>query len=247
MLSPHFFAVYINDIVKAVQRSNFGCKIGIISIRIFLYADDIILLSPTVGALQNLLTLCEEHLVKLDLALNANKSVCLRIGSRFKDECASVTTMSGESVNWVDSVRYLGIYIVAAKKFSISISKNKQSYYRSCNAVFSKVGRSASEEVVVQLISSKCLPTFTYGLDACPVSLTHSRTLDFVCTRTIMRIFKTNSVDTVTECQHRFNFQNFSEIVKRRKRMFLYKFIKCENVVCRLFGNVARNELSLLN
>ena len=88
---------------------------------------------------------------------------------------------------------------------------------------------------------------FTYGLDACPVSLTHSRTLDFVGTRTIMRIFKTNSVDIVTECQHRFNFHKISEIVQRKKRMFLYKFIKYENVVCRLFGNVARNELSLLN
>ena len=48
VLSPQFFAVYIDDIIKAIQRSNFGCKIGIISVSIFLYADDIILLAPTV-------------------------------------------------------------------------------------------------------------------------------------------------------------------------------------------------------
>ena len=155
-MSPQFFAVYIDDIIKAIQRSNFGCKIGIINVSIFLYADDIILLAPTVSALQNLLNLCEAHLVQLDMSLNSNKSVCLRIGSRFKDVCSPLTTLSGDSLCWVDNVRYLGVYIVAAKKFSISISNNKHSFYRSCNAIFSKVGHCASEEIVVKLISAKC-------------------------------------------------------------------------------------------
>jgi hypothetical protein len=247
VLSPQFFAVYIDDIIKAIQRSNFGCKIGIISVNIFLYADDIILLAPTVTALQSMLNLCEAHLVHLDMALNSKKSVCLRIGSRFKDECSSLTTLSGESLCWVDNVRYLGVYIVAAKKFSISISNNKHSFYRSCNAIFSKVGHCASEEVVVRLISAKCLPVFTYGLDACPVSVAHRRTLDFVCIRTLMRIFKTSSVDIITECQLRFNFRNFTDIVNNRKRMFLYKFISCDNAICQLFKNFATTELCVLH
>ena len=94
---------------------------------------------------------CEEHLVELDMALNAKKSVCLRIGSRFRDECSPLTTLNGESLCWVDSVRYLGIYIVAAKRFSVSISKNKQAYCRSSNAIFSKIGHCASEEVKIKL------------------------------------------------------------------------------------------------
>jgi len=41
-------------------------------------------------------------------------------------------------------------------------------FYRSFNPIFGKIGRLASEEVIVQLISVKCLPFLMYGLDACP-------------------------------------------------------------------------------
>ena len=122
MLSPHFFAIYVNDIIKLIQQSNFGCKIGIINVSIFLYADDIILLAPSVDALQRMLILCENHLRQLDMALNAKKSVCLRIGARYKDDCHQITTLTGESLCWVDKCRYLGVVIIAAKRFSISLT-----------------------------------------------------------------------------------------------------------------------------
>ena len=40
-------------------------------------------------------------------------------------------------------------------------------FYRSANAIFGKVGRIASEEVVLQLLNSKCIPVLLYGLEAC--------------------------------------------------------------------------------
>ena len=160
VLSAYFFAVYIDDIIKIIQRSNLGCYIGIVSVNIFLYADDILLLAPSIDALQKMLTLCESHLANLDMALNAKKSVCLRFGPRFKDECCPLTTASGESLCWVDQCRYLGVYLVTAKTFKSSLSNNKKSFYRFFNTIYSKVGRRASEETVVKLISAKCLPVF---------------------------------------------------------------------------------------
>ena len=150
-----------------------------------MYADDILLLAPSIDALQKMLTLCESHLANLDMALNAKKSVCLRFGPRFKDECCPLTTASGESLCWVDQCRYLGVYLVTANKFKRSLSNNNKSFCGSVNTIYSKVGRRASEEIVVKLISAKCLPVFIDGLDACPVSLTDKRTLDFVMTRTL--------------------------------------------------------------
>ena len=40
-------------------------------------------------------------------------------------------------------------------------------FYCSANAIFGKVGRVASEEVVLQLIKIKCIPSILYGLEAC--------------------------------------------------------------------------------
>ena len=46
------------------------------------------------------------------------------------------------------------------------------SFYRAFNAVFGKIGRSSSEEVVLQLINSKCMPCLLYALEACPIDKT---------------------------------------------------------------------------
>jgi hypothetical protein len=42
--------------------------------------------------------------------------------------------------------------------FRCSLDNAKKSYYRSLNAIFGKIGRNASEEVILQLVSSKCIP-----------------------------------------------------------------------------------------
>ena len=49
----------------------------------------------------------------------------------------------------------------------------------SFNAVFSKAGRLASEEVVLDLIRNKCLPVLLYGVDACPMLVRDKRSQEF--------------------------------------------------------------------
>jgi len=45
-----------------------------------MYADDIILLCPFVDGLQRLLRVCERAIEKIDMKINASKTVCIRIG-----------------------------------------------------------------------------------------------------------------------------------------------------------------------
>ena len=246
ILSPYFFAIYIDGIVRIFQNNDIGCKIGLVSVNIFLYADDIVLLAPSVDALQKMVTLCEQYLGSLDMALNAKKSMCMRFGPRFNSECCELTTLSGESLAWVGNCRYLGVYLVAARQFTCSVSNNKKSFYRSFNAIYGKVGRCASEEVVIKLICTKCLPVLIYGLEACPVKLSVKQSLDFVVNRAFMKVFKTSSIDIVNECQVMFNFKKVSDIIMQRKRSFIQRYINCENIICQFFRDMARIELMLL-
>jgi len=73
----------------------------------------------------------------------------------------------------------------------------KQSFYRAVNAIFGKVGRHASEEVTLQIVSSKCVPVLLYGLEACPLNKTSANSLDFVIDRFFMKLFKTNNIVTL--------------------------------------------------
>ena len=56
--------------------------------------------------------------------------------------------------------RYLGIFIVNSTKFKCSVSHAKRSFYRAANGIFGKIGRLASEEVIVQLLLHKCMPIY---------------------------------------------------------------------------------------
>jgi len=64
---------------------------------IILYADDILLLAPSVNALQKNLHVCEE-LDWLDLTINVSKSSCMRMGPRFKVCCSNIVSTSGHEI-----------------------------------------------------------------------------------------------------------------------------------------------------
>jgi len=63
----------MDSIVKKVIDSKNGCYIMGICMSILLYADDILLVEPSVTALQRLLLLCEQELMWFDMSLSAKK------------------------------------------------------------------------------------------------------------------------------------------------------------------------------
>ena len=246
VLSPYLFALFIDDVIGSVARTNFGCKFRFINISIVLYADDILLLAPSIYSLQTLLTSCENKLRSLGLEINVKKSMAIRIGPRFNVVCPPLLMSDGRQVQWVDCIRYLGVYIKSSRYFRCLFDRAKRSFYRSFNAVFGKIGRSASEEVILQLISSKCLPCLLYGLDVCPANRSEVNSLEFPFTRVLMKLFKTKSKDVVNQCQEFFGLPTVAELIRRRKLRFLGNYLASLNSICLLFRSVAFAEQTSL-
>jgi len=161
VFSPYFFAVYINDLIRRLQHLNCGCFVQSECVNAFLYADDIILLAPSIDALTKILQTVENELATLDMALNASKSVCIRYGPHFDRSCSEISTKSGKGLRWVNTCRYLGVIVDVLRRFTISLDNNKRSFYRLFNAIFGKIGHLAFEEVIVYLISVKGLLVLT--------------------------------------------------------------------------------------
>jgi len=63
--------------------------------------------------------------------------------------------------------------------------------------IFGKIGRCASEEVILQLISSKCIPILLYGLEVVPMQKYQLNSLDFVINRFFMKLFKNSNIRIV--------------------------------------------------
>ena len=77
-----------------------------------LYADDILILSPSVSQLEHLLHACESELAWLDMAGNFNKSCCIRVGPRCHKSCANISSKTGSNIPWVTEMGYLEVYFV---------------------------------------------------------------------------------------------------------------------------------------
>ena len=75
-----FYLLFFDDIVKQLQSVNMGCYVFYVCTSIILYADDILLLAPSISGLQKLLSLCDEELHFLDMQINDKMSVCIRFG-----------------------------------------------------------------------------------------------------------------------------------------------------------------------
>ena len=143
---------------------------------------------------------------------------------------------------------YLGVHIVAGRMFSCSLDYAKRSFYRAFNAVYCKVGGVASEEVVLHLVKSKCMPLLLYGTEALQLKKAQIRSAEYAVVSCFMKLFKTKSKEIVSECMTFFNFQDFFTCCSRRKRKFLLKFVASSgsNVIRCTFINVARAELNSL-
>jgi len=111
VLSPYLLiSIFIDDLVKHVYKANVGCRIRTVCTAIFLYADDVILLAPSVFVVQSLVNICAYKLEFLDMAINVKKLGCMRFGPRYRNTCCEVV-VSGHSIKWVQSARYLA-YII---------------------------------------------------------------------------------------------------------------------------------------
>ena len=241
VLSPYFFAIYIDCVVDKINRTNVGCYISGICTCIFLYADDIILMAPSVEGLQRLLTVCEDELITLDMKINVKKSVCIRFGARYDHECANLRLRSGDVLKWTVSCRYLGIYLVSARSFKCCFDVARAKFYRAFNSIFGKVGRLATETVILNLLSSKCLPVLLYCTEACPLLSRDLNSMSFAMNRVLMKIFCSRSSAVVEECRIMFGVPSITDQIHRRKIKFLQKFCESDNCLCALFaGNASR-------
>ena len=89
--------------IEKIRASEFGCVINWAKVGILVYADDILLLAPSVHSLQNLLRICEVELQLLDMTINASKSVCMRVRPESHVTPANIVTCDANEIQWKSS------------------------------------------------------------------------------------------------------------------------------------------------
>ena len=239
VLSPLLFSIYVDDILKKLE--NFGCYLHGTSMSAFMYADDLILLSPSVVELQRMVDLCCVEFEGLDLQLNCSKSVCMRIGPRWHKHCSPITTKTG-AINWATEATYLGVKILAGKKFNVSLDDCKSNFYSSFNALYSQLGKLNNVLVSLHLASTIALPCLLYAVETMPFTKSFLNCLEHPWTRIFMKIFNTFDIETVLNCQYFTGYLPLAHLARIRKVNFLVNMGLHDNSIIRTVHSLSIND-----
>jgi hypothetical protein len=229
LLSPYLFNLFIDVLIRELVLLDVGCHISNEFYGCFLYADDIIILSPSVNGLQVMLNKCVVVCASIDLKFNPNKSCCIRFGKKSK---YSITPMLLDNfcIPWLDSVCYLGIYLVGNNRLSFCIAHTKRSFYAAFNSIRSHA-KSLDQITQLSLVESYCLPLLTYAIGA--VSFTQRQLQELnVCWNTAFRvIFGFNRWESVKCFIHGLGRLNLVHILKLLRTRFLFHLLRINHRV----------------
>jgi len=84
-------------------------------------------------------------------------------------------------------------------------------------------------------IKQKQLPIYSYGLESMSLTRTVEKSLGFTFNRFMMKLFGTNDINVIKDCQAFFGTQPPSEILTKRNCKFLEQYPNPSICLCRYF------------
>ena len=164
ILSPYLFNVYMDDLSIALSACCTGCCVSNTIINHFMYADDLVIFSPSSVGLRALISVCEKYGISHDIRFNHKKSaIIICRGKYMKNVYPPLYTLNGEVIKEVDSVRYLGHIISNDGKDDKYIMRQCQQLYARGNVLLRKF-HMCSMDVKVKLFNTYCSPMYTAQL-----------------------------------------------------------------------------------
>ena len=158
VLSPVLFSIYLDELLDSLEKSGAGCYIGVNFAGAFAYADDVIILAPTLFALKRMLRVASSFSVEFKISFNASKSKLLVFGD--KEGGDILVHFEGVILRPSESEIHLGTVLgESSMKKKIKVGVND--LYNRTNLLLSQF-RFASRHVKYRLFKSHCMSLYGY-------------------------------------------------------------------------------------
>ena len=115
VLSAVLFCLYIDGLIKKLRKKREGCWFKNSYVGIIVYADDIVLLSPSIDGLQRMINDCfhyaHEHNLEFSTHILAQKSKTKCIAFLVNKRTLPILKLNEKDLPWVNTVKHLGTTI----------------------------------------------------------------------------------------------------------------------------------------
>ncbi|KAL0861377.1 hypothetical protein ABMA27_008925 [Loxostege sticticalis] len=154
--SPTLFNLYINRLIDELSSTGVGCHIDGICVNNISYADDMVLLSPSCGALETMLCVCESYAAVQGLKYNTAKSefMIFKPDSKRYNYVPKIT-LCGFPLKKVEPFKYLGHWIEEDMKDNFDIERERRALSVRCNVLARRFAR-CTKQVKLTLFRAFC-------------------------------------------------------------------------------------------
>ena len=229
VISPTLFNVFINLFIVQLRELGVGCVIKNMFVGCILYADDMILLCPSVKGLQSMLNLCTSVANSLSLVFNTSKSMCIAIGKLAKLLTQPMSLGTGQ-IDWVDSIKYLGVTITGGTKLGFNNSLVKQNFFAACNCIYAKA-KHLDEIIHLMLQESYCLSILTYAVAVIKYSTKQEDELNACWNSVYRKLFGFNKWESVKSFICGLGRLDFHHITRIFRTKFYFHVLRTSNML----------------
>ena len=130
-------------------------------------------------------------------------------------------TLLGRKLDIVDTWKYLGVTVVSDKIFLCTCKEELTSFYRSVNSVLNTQAGRPSDDIMMRILYSVCVPTLLYACevkDLCSGDMTR---VNSAVNNAIRKIFGFSYWQGVKEMRQLFNYDSVTVIFAKRRSNFL--------------------------
>ena len=164
ILSPHLFNVYVDDLSNQLNKMNIGCVMGNTIINHLMYADDIVLISPSSAGLKSLLNICEKFGEQNDILFNASKSAIMVFKSKTMPSFnIPHFNLNENNIEIVDNFKYLGHILCNDLSDKLDIERQRRKLYAQGNSLIRKF-HMCTLETKLLLFNTYCSSMYTVQL-----------------------------------------------------------------------------------
>lgn len=162
--SPTLFNLYIDALIRELSGNHVGCYIDNVCINNISYADDMVLLSPSINGIRKLIYICEKYAGEHGLVYNCKKSELLIFKAGKKGPtCVPPVKLNGTTLKRVTSFKYLGHIVNAELNDDEDIERERRALAVRGNMVARRFAR-CTDAVKITLFKAFCQSFYTSSL-----------------------------------------------------------------------------------
>lgn len=164
LTSPKLFNLYIDALIGELSRTHVGCHVNRVCFNNISYADDMVLLSPSVGGLRILLDICESYAKEHGLKYYVLKSeyMVFMAGSKCPSYVPPIL-LNGQQVKRVHMFKYLGHLLTDDLRDDADIERERRALAIRANMIARRFSRCAVR-VKLTLFRAYCTSLYTCSL-----------------------------------------------------------------------------------